>query len=82
MAIELDKAPRERLIVSIRRCFAEPFEQDVGHLRASLFPDFALKEIGPSVYSLAVRDAQRTTQQMVSEADATCFEKESGLRKR
>lgn len=82
MAIEIDKATRERLIASIQRYFAEHLEQDSGHLKASLLLDFALKEIGPSVYNLAVGDAQTAIQQMVSEIDGTCFEREFGFWKR
>ena len=82
MAIEIDKATRERLIASIQRYFAEHLEQDIGHLKASLLIDFALKEIGPSVYNLAVGDAQTAIQQMVSEIDGTCFEREFGFWKR
>ena len=82
MAIELDKATRERLIASVQRYFVEPLEQDIGHLKASLLLDFALKEIGPSVYNLAVGDAQSAIQQMVSEIDGTCFEREFGSWKR
>lgn len=82
MAIELDKATRERLIASVQRYFAEPLEQDIAHLKASLLLDFALKEIGPSVYNLGVGDAQSAIQQMVSEIDGTCFEREFGFWKR
>jgi uncharacterized protein (DUF2164 family) len=82
VAIELDKATRERLIASVQRYFVEPLEQDIGHLKASLLLDFALKEIGPSVYNLAVGDAQSAIQQMVSEIDGTCFEREFGFWKR
>jgi uncharacterized protein (DUF2164 family) len=82
VAIELDKATRERLIASIQRYFTEHLEQDIGHLKASLLLDFALKEVGPSVYNLAVGDAQTAVQQMVSEIDGTCFEREFGFWKR
>jgi uncharacterized protein (DUF2164 family) len=82
VAIEIDKATRERLIASVQRYFAEHLEQDIGHLKASLLPDFALKEIGPSVYNLAVGDAQSAIQQMVSEIDGTCFDREFGFWKR
>jgi len=82
VAIELDKATRERLVASIQRYFAEHLEQDIGHLKVSLLLDFALKEIGPSVYNLAVGDAQSAIQQMASEIDGTCFEREFGFWKR
>jgi uncharacterized protein (DUF2164 family) len=82
VAIEIDKATRERLIASIQRYFAEHLEQDIGHLKASLLFDFALKEIGPSVHNLAVGDAQTAIQQMVSEINGMCFEREFGFWKR
>ncbi len=82
MVIELDGATRERLIVSIQRYFSEHLEQNIGRLKASLLLSFTLREIGPSVYNLAVSDAQAAIQQMASEIDGTRFEKEFGFWKR
>ncbi len=78
MAIELPKESKERLIASIKRYFEESLEQEIGDLKASLLLDFALKEIGPSVYNQAVADAQARMAEMVNEIDGTCYEPEFG----
>jgi uncharacterized protein (DUF2164 family) len=82
MAIELGRETRERLILSTQRYFAEHLELDIGHLKASLVLDFVLKEIAPSIYNQAVGHAQAAMQEMLSEIDGTCFEKEFGFWKR
>jgi len=82
MAIELDKAAREKLSESIRRYFVEQLEFEIGHLKASLVLDFILKEVGPSIYNQAIEDAQAAMQEMVSEIDGTCFEREFEFWKR
>ena len=82
MAIELDKVDRDKLIESIRRYFAEQLELEIGRLKASLVLDFVLQEIAPSVYNRAIGDAQAAMQEMVSEIDGTCFEREFSFWKR
>jgi uncharacterized protein (DUF2164 family) len=76
--IEFDKEQRDVLIASIKRYFTEMMDQDIGDLKAALWLDFALKEIGPAIYNLAVGDAQARISEMVSELDSTCYEPESG----
>jgi uncharacterized protein (DUF2164 family) len=73
---ELPKESRQRLIASIRRYFEENMEDEIGELQASLLLEFCLKEIGPSVYNLAVRDAQAQMQDQVIDLDGTCYEPE------
>jgi uncharacterized protein (DUF2164 family) len=82
VAIDLDKETRERLIGSLRRYFSEHLELEIGQLKASLVLDFVLKEIAPSVYNRAVGHAQSAMQEMLSEIDGTCFEREFGFWKK
>jgi uncharacterized protein (DUF2164 family) len=78
MAIELENEQREMLIASIKRFFEEMMDQSIGDLKAALWLDFALKEIGPAIYNAAVSDAQAHLAEVVAELDATCYEPESG----
>ncbi|MDX1531099.1 MAG: DUF2164 domain-containing protein [Rhodothermales bacterium] len=76
MAIELPDATRQDLVASIKHYFAEEQGEEVGDLRASLFLDFVLEEIGPSVYNQAVRDAQASLSRAVGDLDLTLHEPE------
>jgi len=78
MAIKLHSETRQRLVVSIKRYFAENLEEEIGELKASLLLDFVLQEIGPSVYNQAVTDAQARMQEHVGDLDGSCFEPEFG----
>lgn len=51
MTIKLSKETKQRLIQSIKRYFEEEIGEEIGDLKASLFLDFCLQEICPSVYN-------------------------------
>jgi hypothetical protein len=48
---------KKQLIESIKRFFEEKLDEEIGDLKASIFLDFCLQEICPSVYNRAVIDA-------------------------
>lgn len=77
MTIELTNDHLQALILSLKQYFTERLDQDIEDLKASLFLDFILKEIGPIIYNNAVSDVQARMQEIVSELDGTCFETES-----
>ena len=58
MAIKLSPETTRQLQASITRYVAENLDQDIGDLKAGLFLDYCLKEIGPIVYNQAIADAQ------------------------
>ena len=74
--IEFSRDARKQLIHSIKQYFAENLEQDIGELKEALFLDFITKEIGPAIYNGAVSDVQVRMQEIVSELDGACFERE------
>jgi uncharacterized protein (DUF2164 family) len=76
MAIKLKKEVEDRLLASIKRYFADQMDEDIGDLKSTLFLDFCLKEIGPSVYNQAVTDIQAILQNKVTDLDGECFEAE------
>ena len=69
MPLDLDAATRARLLDAIKRFAAEDLDQGLGDLKAGLFLEFCLKEVGPVVYNHAVADAQRHLLQRVEEMD-------------
>ena len=76
MEIELRKDVEKRLEASIQRYCAETMGIEVGELKARLFLKFCLEEIGPSVYNLAIADAQGYFQEKVADLENTCFVQE------
>jgi uncharacterized protein (DUF2164 family) len=76
MAITLTADDKKQAIASIRRYFAESWEQEVGDLKADLLLDFLLREIGPTVYNRAVGDAQVFLRDRVADLEGACYEKE------
>jgi uncharacterized protein (DUF2164 family) len=79
MTITLEPEVKKQAVASIRRYFAENWEQEVGDLKAGLLLDYFLKEIGPSVYNRAIGDAQVYFRDRVVDLEGTCYEREFGF---
>ena len=77
MAITLAKDVEKRHIASIQRYVSENFETDVGELQSSLFLQFCLEEIGPSVYNQAIAEAQTYMQEKALDLENACYTPES-----
>ncbi len=78
MAIDLPLEIRQKLLNSIKQFFDEHLDESIGDLKATLVLDYCLKEIGPSVYNQAIRDAQAYIQEKSSDMDTVCYEPELG----
>ena len=76
MPVEIPKEMADRLRLSIKRYVLEHWDQEIGDLKAKMFLDFVLREIGPGIYNKAVFDAQAVMSEMVAELGSTCFEPE------
>lgn len=76
MTIKLSKATKQQLIKSIKRYFEEKLDTEIGDLKASLFLDFCLQEICPSVYNNAVLDARSFLEDKLSDLEDTYYEPE------
>ena len=78
MTIKLSKVTKRQLIKSIKRYFEEELDEDIGDLKASLFLDFCLQEICPSVYNRAIIDARSFMENKLSDLEDACYEPEFG----
>jgi len=78
MTIKLKPEIQARFIASIKRYCAENFDGEIGDLKASLFLEFALREMGPGIYNQAVSNAQARIQEAVGELDSSCYEADLG----
>lgn len=76
MSINLPKDKQEQIIKSLKYYFEENMETEIGDLKASLFLEYILKEIGPSIYNQAILDAQSVMTDKVDDLDSTCYEPE------
>lgn len=82
MTIRLHKDTHDHLVQSIRRYFAEHTDEAIGELKASMFLDFCVKEIGPSIYNQAIADAQAYFQDKTADLAGLRFEAEFDYWKR
>lgn len=78
MPIELPKRTRVDLIASIQDYAQEHLDLELGIIAAEGLLDYALDEIGPSVYNKAVRDVQGRLSTVVADLDLDLREQELG----
>jgi uncharacterized protein (DUF2164 family) len=67
MALKLTPEETQESIQSLKRYFAEEFDEDLGDLRAKLVLDYFLKEIAPLVYNRGVEDTGEFFRRQVEE---------------
>ncbi|HNV74425.1 MAG: DUF2164 domain-containing protein [Gemmatimonadetes bacterium] len=76
MPIELSPEDTTRAIASLRRYCDEQLDEKIGELKARLFLEFILKEIGPSIYNGAIGDAQAYFRDRVADLEGACSQQE------
>ena len=76
MTVKLSKVKKQQLTKSIRRYSEEKFDEEIGDFKASLFLDFCLQEICPSIYNQAIINARAFIEGRLSDLEDTCYEPE------
>jgi uncharacterized protein (DUF2164 family) len=76
VAITLDEDTKRQLQASLQRYCAQNFDEDVGGLKAAMLLDFCVREIGPSIYNQAIKDAQAEMRDRIDALDVTCYQEE------
>ena len=74
--VALSDDARKHAVASIRRFFREDLDQDIGDLKASLVLDYFLKEIGATVYNIAIADAKAFFVERTADLGALCHREE------
>jgi uncharacterized protein (DUF2164 family) len=74
--ITLTADTRKQLLASIKRYVDEDLDQEIGDLKAGSLLDYVLKEIGPTIYNLAIADAQTYIQERALDLEGVCYQKE------
>lgn len=77
MSIKLQPDTEKYLLSSIKRFAAEYLDADIGDLKASLFLEFCIREIGPNIYNQAIADAQSYMQEKAADLGGTLYERSS-----
>ena len=76
MTIELSKEAKAQAIASIERYFSENMEERIGNIAAGALMTFFLQEVGPTVYNMAVAEAQERLQGRIVELDIEVHKEE------
>jgi uncharacterized protein (DUF2164 family) len=74
--VALPDDARKHAVASIRRYFQEELDQDIGDLKASLVLDYFLKEVGATVYNIAIADARTFFSERTADLGALCHREE------
>ncbi len=74
MPIKLQKDTEKYLLGSIKRFVVEHMDTEIGDLKASLFLEFCVREIGPSIYNHAIADAQSYMQEKTADLGGSRYE--------
>ena len=72
MPITLSPDHTKQLQASIKRYVAENLDEDIGDLKAALFLEFCVAEIGAVVYNQAIADAQAYFQERADDLEGVC----------
>lgn len=78
MDLKFPKNTEKQMISTTMRYFEENFNEELTDLKAKLLLDFFVKEIEPSIYNGAIKDAQAVMMEHVNDLEGTCFQKEFG----
>ncbi len=76
MELKLTPQQTAELTHSLKKFFAEEFDQDLTDLKARLVLDYVTGEIAALAYNQGVKDAETYFRKAVEDVTGTCFEPE------
>jgi uncharacterized protein (DUF2164 family) len=76
MRIKLTDERRALVLLSIKRFFAEKFDEQISDFRAESLLDFFVKALGPPVYNQAIRDSHAFIQDKLTDLEGEFYEPE------
>lgn len=71
-SITIPDDARKHAVAALREYFTENMDDEIGDLKASLFVDFIVSEIGPSIYNQAIADAQKYFEERAADIAGAC----------
>ena len=75
-SITIADEARKRAVASLKRYLDEEFDEEVGDLKAGLFVDFLLEELGPTIYNRAMLDARAFFEERTADLEGICYHAE------
>ena len=54
---KLEKEVKEQIVIQVKKYFLDERDEEIGNLSAELLMDFMIKQVGPSIYNQAIKDA-------------------------
>ncbi len=75
-SITIADEARKRAVASLKRYLDEEFDEEVGDLKAGLFVDFLLEELGPTIYNRAILDARAFFEERTADLEGICYHAE------
>lgn len=75
-SITIADEARKRAVASLKRYLDEEFDEEVGELKAGLFVDFLLEELGPTIYNRAISDARTFFEGRTADLEGVCYHAE------
>lgn len=76
MRIKLQEERLDRMVRSIKRYFAEEFDDEVSDFKAEKLLDFFVRELGAPVYNQAIRDAHSFIENKLTDLEGEFYEPE------
>ena len=77
MRIRLSPERRTALLRAIKQYFLDEFDDTLSDFRAEGLLDFFVRELGPPVYNLGVRDASSFMQSKLTDIEGEVYEAEN-----
>lgn len=74
--IVLTKEDRKRAVEALQEYAEENFDEGMGDLKAGLLLDFILRELGPTVYNQALRDARAFIEERAADVEGVLHKTE------
>ena len=75
-SISLSDDSRKQAVASLRRFLSENTDEEIGDLKATLFLDYILAELGPTIYNQAIADARAFFAERAADLEAVCYRAE------
>lgn len=80
MRIRLTDERRARVLTSMKKYFAESFDEEISDFRAEQLLEFFVRELGPAVYNQAIRDAHSFFEEKLVDLEGEFYEPEASER--
>lgn len=71
-SISIPEDARRAAVAAIREYASDNLDEEIGDLKATLFVDFIVSEIGPSIYNQAIADAQKYFEERAADVSGAC----------